>query len=353
MINGSFWKGKKVFLTGHTGFKGGWTSLWLKKMGATVKGFSLQPSSKPSFFEEAKIADGMDSTIGDIRDLNLLKKSIIDFHPEIVIHMAAQPLVLDSYTDPIYTYQTNIMGSINLFEAVRECNSVRVLVNVTTDKCYENNHSIWSYRENDSMGGFDPYSSSKACSEIITAAYRRSFFNKQSDVSLASVRAGNVIGGGDWAKDRLIPDVLRAFDIGKPAIIRNPQAIRPWQHVLEPISGYLILCEKLYKSGNKYAESWNFGPDESDTKSVRELLDQLVNLWPTDVKWLQDKTVHAHEEKILKLDISKAKALLKYHPRWDLSKTLQKITEWHLSWLNSLDIEQVSINQIKDFETTK
>ena len=350
MVNSEFWKGKKVFLTGHTGFKGGWTVLWLKKLGAVVKGYALAPNTEPSLFEISKIADGIESHIGDVRDLDTLKKSMADFGPEIVIHMAAQPLVLASYRDPVGTYQTNVMGTVNLFEAVRVCESVKAVVNVTTDKCYKNNEWVWGYRENEPMGGYDPYSSSKGCSELVTSAYRQSFFHDKTSVSIGSARAGNVIGGGDWSCDRLIPDALRAFDLGEPVIIRNPLATRPWQHVLEPVSGYLTLAQKLYITGCEYAEGWNFGPTSEGNKAVGEVLDYLVAHWPSDVSWVLDKRAQPHEAQLLKLDISKAKERLKWSPRWDLNTTLKKIIEWHDALANEEDMRAFTLSQIADFE---
>ena len=351
-MNSDFWKDKRVFVTGHTGFKGGWLVLWLKKMGVVVKGYSLEPSTTPSFFNVANMAEGMESEIGDVRDLETLKKSILNFAPEIVLHMAAQPLVRRSYQDPVGTYQTNVMGTVNLLESVRHCPSVKAVVNVTTDKCYENKEWIWAYRENESMGGYDPYSNSKGCSELVTSAYRQSFFQSQTSVSLASARAGNVIGGGDWSDDRLIPDVLKAFDLGKPVVIRNPLATRPWQHVLEPISGYLTLAEKLYASESEYAEGWNFGPNDEDAQPVGEVLDYLVVHWPTRASWSLDKSSQPHEAQLLKLDISKAKAKLNWAPRWNLNKAIQTIIDWHFAWINGEDMKEFSLKQIRDFEET-
>lgn len=350
MLNDKFWKEKKVFLTGHTGFKGSWMVLWLQKLGAKIKGYSLAPNTEPSLFEVAGISDGIESHIGDVRNLDDLKKSILDFSPEIVIHMAAQPLVLASYSDPVGTYQTNVMGTVNLFEAVRGCDSVQAVINVTTDKCYQNNEWAWGYRESEPMGGYDPYSNSKGCSELVTSAFRQSFFKDKTNVAVASARAGNVIGGGDWSDNRLIPDALKAFDTGIPASIRNPLAIRPWQHVLEPISGYLMLAEKLFYSENEYAEGWNFGPNDKDAKPVGEVLDFLVAHWPCDVKWVLDKTGQPHEAQFLKLDVSKAKLRLKWEPRWDLNKALKAIIDWHFAWRDGENMKAFSFNQIDDFE---
>lgn len=349
-MNLEFWKGKRVFITGHTGFKGGWTSLWLQKLGANVKGYALESSTSVSFYDAAKVADGIESQFGDVRDLDLLRKSMLAFAPEIVIHMAAQPLVRASYNDPVGTYQTNVMGTVNLFESVRSCDSVKAVVNVTTDKCYQNNEWEWGYRETEPMGGYDPYSNSKGCSELVSSAYRQSFFNQQSAVSLASARAGNVIGGGDWSDDRLIPDALKAFDAHKPVVIRNPLAIRPWQHVLEPISGYLTLAEKLCVVGDDFAEGWNFGPNEGDTKPVGEVMDYLVSNWPSGGTWVLDKYEQPHEAQLLKLDISKAKSRLKWEPKWSLDKALESIIQWHHSWLDGDEMQATTLNQIKEYE---
>jgi len=345
-----FWNGKKVFLTGHTGFKGGWMVLWLQKLGAIVKGYSLAPSTAVSLYDVAKISNLVESQFGDVRDLDLLSKSMLEFSPDIVIHMAAQPLVRASYIDPVGTYQTNVMGTVNLFEAVRVCESVKVVVNVTTDKCYHNNEWIWGYRENEPMGGHDPYSSSKGCSELITSAYRQSFFDNKSAVSLASARAGNVIGGGDWSNDRLIPDALKAFDSGTAVIIRNPLATRPWQHVLEPVSGYLELAEKLYLHGDDFAESWNFGPNDEGCQSVGQVMDYISDHWPSSASWDLDYSEQPHEALHLKLDISKAKTRLDWRPRWDLGKALRSIISWHGSWLRNANMNLVTINQINEYE---
>lgn len=351
-MNLDFWEGKRVFVTGHTGFKGGWMVLWLKKMGAIVKGYSLAPCTKPSLFEVANVAKGIESEISDIRDLGKLKKAVLNFAPEIVIHMAAQPLVRYSYQDPVGTYQTNIMGTVNLLESVRHCKSVRAVVNVTTDKCYENKEWVWAYRENEPMGGHDPYSSSKGCSELITSTYRSSFFTSDSNIALASARAGNVIGGGDWSSDRLIPDALKAFEKKVPVVIRNPQANRPWQHVLEPICGYLMLAEKLYSSGKQFAEGWNFGPNDEDARPVSEVLDHLAKEWPGEASWGLDGSQQPHEAQLLKLDISKAKVRLKWQPNWGLNTALRSIIEWHQAWMAGDDMENITLSQIKKYELT-
>jgi CDP-glucose 4,6-dehydratase len=349
-MNLEFWENKRVFVTGHTGFKGGWTVMWLEKLGAIVKGYSLEPDLDTSLFDLAKIDSLCDSHIADIRDLKTLKKSIIDFEPHIVIHMAAQPLVRVSYIDPVETYQVNVMGTVNLFEAVRESKSVKAVLNVTTDKCYHNNEWVWSYRENEPMGGHDPYSSSKGCSELITSAYQKSFFNMNSNVSLASARAGNVIGGGDWSKDRLIPDALKAFNSDQKLVIRNPFAIRPWQHVLEPVSGYLELIEKLYNSNDEYSEGWNFGPEDKDCIQVSEVIKFIADRWPSQVIWEEDLGENLHEAQLLKLDISKSKNKLSWKPRWGIEKALDTIIQWHQSWNDGLDMKDITLSQINDYE---
>ncbi|HSC67166.1 MAG TPA: CDP-glucose 4,6-dehydratase [Cellvibrio sp.] len=348
-IDESFWRGKRVFLTGHTGFKGSWLSLWLAHMGAVVKGFSLAPSTTPALFDIARIDQMMESDIGDIRDLYRLTHSMTEFNPDIVIHMAAQALVRLSYSEPLATYSTNVMGTLHVFEAARQCPSMRAIVNVTTDKCYENREWEWGYREHEPMGGHDPYSNSKGCAELITSAYRNSFFNKPESPALGSARAGNVIGGGDWATDRLIPDILRAFEKVEPVVIRNPQATRPWQHVLEPLSGYLVLAQALYLHGHKYAEGWNFGPRDEDVEPVEWILNQMVGTWGHGASWQLDTGNHPHEAKFLKLDISKARARLHWAPTWRLRQTLEKIIAWQHAWLAKQDMRLYSINEIKQY----
>ncbi|BDX22494.1 CDP-glucose 4,6-dehydratase [Polynucleobacter sp. TUM22923] len=357
-MNPSFWSGKKVFLTGHTGFKGSWLSLWLQQLGAQVTGYALQPPTNPSLFEVAQVAQGMTSIIGDIRDGTMLTNAMRQAAPDIVIHMAAQPLVRRSYVDPVETYSTNVMGTVNLLEAVRQTPSVRAIVNVTTDKCYENKEWVWGYRENEPMGGFDPYSSSKGCAELVTAAYRNSFFNSsqhsEHQVALATARAGNVIGGGDWAEDRLIPDILRAIQNGQRVNIRNPHATRPWQHVLEPLSGYLALAEKLYTDGAAFAEAFNFGPAEEDAKPVQWIVEQLTQSWGDGASWHLDGGTHPHEAHYLKLDCSKARATLGWQPHWQLGQTLQAIIVWHKAHSalkGSQDMRSLCLQQINDYST--
>lgn len=345
-----FWKDKSVFITGHTGFKGGWLSLWLQDCGAKLTGYSLKPKTNPNLYDTASVSDGMNSIFGDIRDLEFLTESLVASSPDVVFHMAAQPLVRFSYENPIDTYTTNVIGTINLFEAVRKSDSVRAVVNVTTDKCYENKEWIWGYREDDAMGGRDPYSSSKACSELVTQAYRKSFFNSHKAANIASGRAGNVIGGGDWAEDRLIPDILKALIDEKPVEVRNPFAIRPWQHVLEPLSGYLTLAERLWVDGEIYAGGWNFGPEERDIKRVSSVTEYLVEHWGAATGWVHDESEQPHEAQLLKLDISKAKSILNWSPTWNLNMALDSVIEWHQEWLKGRDLKSTTIRQIHAFE---
>lgn len=342
----SFWQGRSVFLTGHTGFKGGWLSLWLQDMGAEVHGYALAPPTTPSLFEVARIADGMaSSTIADIRDAVALSRAMELAQPEVVFHLAAQPLVRQSYVAPVETYATNVMGTVHLFEAVRATTGVRAVVNVTTDKCYENREWVWGYRENEPMGGHDPYSSSKACAELVTSAYRRSFL-EGAGVAVASARAGNVIGGGDWAADRLVPDTLRAFGEGRDVRIRNPGSVRPWQHVMEPLGGYLLLAERLCDAGMAYAEGWNFGPNDRDARTVEWIVRSLADAWGHGANWTTDSADNPHEAAYLKLDISKARSQLDWQPRWDLTTALDRTVEWHRSWLGGADMRATCLNQI-------
>ena len=350
VMNRTFWKDKRIFLTGHTGFKGSWLSLWLQDCGAIVRGYGLPPNTKSNMFDVTLVADGMQSVIGDVRDLEKLSKSMCDFSPEIVIHMAAQPLVRLSYENPVDTYSTNVMGTVNLLEAVRRTSTVKAVVNVTTDKCYENKEWIWGYREDEAMGGRDPYSNSKGCSELVTSAYRSSFFSGIGSAKIASGRAGNVIGGGDWARDRLIPDIFKAVGDNEPIVVRNPYATRPWQHVLEPLSGYLALAEQLYIHGDEYAQAWNFGPEDVDVKPVSDILEYVVNRWGDGASWIHDESEHPHEAQLLKLDISKAKRLLKWTPKWTLWCTLDSIIDWQKAWLNCEDMNAVTLKQIRQFE---
>jgi CDP-glucose 4,6-dehydratase len=344
-IRPDFWRGKRVLLTGHTGFKGSWLSLWLQSLGAQVQGFALRPPTTPDLFGIARVADGMASRIGDVRDLESVRRVFADAQPEIVIHMAAQPLVRFSYDDPVATYATNVMGTVHVLEAARSCGTVRAMVNVTTDKCYENREWAWGYREDEPMGGRDPYSNSKGCSELVTAAYRQSFL-AGTGIALASARAGNVIGGGDWARDRLVPDTLKAFERGEHVSIRNPEAIRPWQHVLEPLSGYLTLAERLWDDGQAFAEGWNFGPRDDDALPVRWIVNHLARLWGPEAGLSIDSQPHVHEAHYLKLDISKARHRLGWTPRWSLATALEHIVTWHQAWLADQDMQDRCMQQI-------
>lgn len=345
-----FWAGKRVLVTGHTGFKGSWLSIWLQRMGADVTGYSLSPPTSPNMFEDARVAQGMHSCTGDIRDLDTLQGVVSGRQPEIILHLAAQPLVRYSYTNPVETYATNVMGTVNLLEAARHAGSVRVILCITSDKCYENREWLWGYRENEPMGGHDPYSSSKGCSELVIAAYRHSYFSGQQSVAVASARAGNVIGGGDWAEDRLIPDIVRAMMSACKVIIRNPEAIRPWQHVLEPLSGYLLLAEGLWRDPERYAGGCNFGPHDSDARPVSWIADRLTCIWGGDAGWSLDGREHPYEARYLKLDISKARMLLKYEPRLDLGLALEWVAQWYLAYQRGDNVRLLTEQQIKAFE---
>ena len=357
-MNPLFWKDRKVFLTGHTGFKGSWLSLWLQILGAKTTGYALNPKTTPSIFEVAKVAQGMNSIIGDIRDGKALVDCLNVHLPEIVIHLAAQPLVRQSYVDPLETYSTNVMGTVNLLEAVRKTPSVRAVVIVTSDKCYENKEWEWGYRETEPMGGLDPYSSSKGCAELIVAAYRASFFNfngfTNNYVGIATARAGNVIGGGDWAQDRLVPDLLSAFQIGQPAIIRFPQSTRPWQHVIEPLNGYMLLAQKLYIDGPSYANSWNFGPSEEESCKVQWIADKFTQLWGNGAKWIDATSgTNPHEAIKLKLDSSRAKHALGWKPKWSLNQAIENIVMWHKGYIAGNDMRAMTIRQIEEYSISK
>lgn len=354
-VNPSFWSGKHVFLTGHTGFKGGWLSLWLASMGAKVTGYALTPNTAPNFFEVAQVEDELEqSHIADIRDLEKLQKAMADAKPEIVIHMAAQPLVRYSYVNPVETYATNVMGTVHVLESMRTLDCVRAAVIVTTDKCYENKEWAWGYRENEPMGGYDPYSNSKGCAELVSSAYRQSYFSPekyaQHKVAIASARAGNVIGGGDWSEDRLIPDAIKAFEAKQELIIRNPKATRPWQHVLEPLSGYLILAQALYEHGAQFDGGWNFGPRDEDARPVQEVINLLIKNWGSLASWQQDQSEQPHEAHSLKLDCSKARQYLNWIPRWTLEQAIEKITQWQHGVQNSMDMKKLSQEQIRIYQ---
>ncbi|MDQ7096249.1 CDP-glucose 4,6-dehydratase [Desulfosporosinus sp. PR] len=346
----NFWLGKRVFITGHTGFKGSWLSLWLQTLGAEVCGYSLQPPSNPSLFELTRAQEGMISIEGNILDLPYLHKHINQFKPEIIIHMAAQSLVRHSYQFPIDTLAVNIMGTAHLLEAVRRVDSVRVAVNVTSDKCYENREWLWGYRENDPMGGHDPYSCSKGCAELVTSSYRRSYFMAENAVQVATARAGNVIGGGDWATDRIIPDCFLAIRQGEPIFLRNPEAVRPWQHVLEPLAGYLRLAEMLWFNGQQYAESWNFGPDDSHAWRVQDVVETLCSLWGKDAKWIAKSDATEHEAHYLKLDSSKAVQKLGWARKMNMFDTLSMTVEWYKNYYNGADPWLISTKQIQAYQ---
>jgi CDP-glucose 4,6-dehydratase len=353
-MNPAFWHGKRVLLTGHTGFKGSWLSLWLQALGAQVVGYALAPPTNPSLFDVADVGQGMTSILGDIRDLAQLQAVFAEHRPEIVIHMAAQPLVRYSYQNPVETYFTNVMGTVHLLEAVRNTPGVKAVVNITTDKCYENREWVWGYRENEPMGGFDPYSNSKGCAELVSAAYRSSFFNAnnyaQHGVATATVRAGNVIGGGDWAQDRLMPDILAAFEQGRTVEIRNPNAIRPWQHVMEPLRGYLTLAEQLFDHGPSFGEGWNFGPNDEDAKPVGWIVEQMAALWGLDAQWQIDTGEHPHEAHYLKLDISKARSRLNWHPALRLKDALALIIDWSKQREAGANMRQLTLAQLQAYQ---
>jgi len=352
-MNPNFWKNKVVLITGHTGFKGSWLSLWLQHLGANVIGYALQPPTKPSLFDKADVASGMLSIEGDIRHLEHVKQVFHEHQPEIVIHMAAQPLVRYSYQAPVETYETNVMGTLNILEGIKSIKSVRAAIMVTTDKCYENKEWLWAYRENEAMGGYDPYSSSKACAELLIASYRSSYFLSQKDpqyqTSIASVRAGNVIGGGDWAEDRLVPDIIRAIQNKELVSIRQPNAIRPWQHVLEPLSGYILLAEKLYSNGEKYSQAWNFGPYEQDAKPVEWMVKKITQLWGEGAAWEVHFDDTLHEATYLKLDCSRAHHQLNWFPKWSLETSLKKIVDWHKVEFESKSLRSMCLEQISDY----
>jgi len=354
MLNRSFWKGRRVFLTGHTGFKGSWLSLWLNTLGARVTGYALSPPTQPSLFVQADVARRVDTISADIRDFARLKSAISECRPEVVIHMAAQSVVRKGYQDPIETYSSNVMGTVNLLEALRQLGQSCVVVNVTSDKCYQNKEWSWGYRENDPLGGHDPYSNSKACAELVASAFCDSYFHADNSgrivTAVASARAGNVIGGGDWTSDQLIPDLMRSFISGKPCLIRSPTAIRPWQFVLEPLRGYLMLAERLAENAPRFVSAWNFGPAEFDAKPVAWIADRLVQLWGDGAAWQNDQAVHPQEAHYLKLDVSKATEGLGWKPVLPLSEALGWVAEWYRMYQRGGGLEEVTLKQINCYE---
>ena len=350
--NKGFWRDKRVIITGHTGFKGSWLSLWLNSLGAQITGYALDPLTDPNLFNAFEIEKSIIDLRHDIRDLSVLKDVIKSTKPEIIIHMAGQTLVRESYKDPVGTYATNVMGTVNLLEATRSCDSVRVILVITSDKCYENREIDYGYCESDPMGGHDPYSSSKGCAELVTSAFRRSFFEDDSVVAVASARAGNVIGGGDWAADRIIPDAIRAFSEEHTLKVRNPDAIRPWQHVLEPLSGYMTLCEKMWDHSSEFSEGWNFGPEDESVQTVEKVADRVSSLWDDHATWEKSNRDHPHEATLLKLDITKAKDRLGWAPKWDLDTTLEKTVSWYKSYYNGINMYEMSLNQIAEYQAS-
>ena len=349
-----FWKDRKVFITGHTGFKGSWLSLWLQRLKAHVVGYSLPAPTTPSLYELADVASGMVSIVGDVRDYPLLRKSLEIHRPEIVFHMAAQSVVRLSYKDPIDTYSTNVMGTVHLLEAVRHLSGRAAIVNVTSDKSYKNKEWIWGYRETDRLGGYDPYSNSKACSELVTQAFANSFFSaaavKNPDKSVATARAGNVIGGGDWTQDQLVPDVVNAFHEGRPVVLRSPHAVRPWQFVLDCLGGYMTLAEKLCLEGTRYAGPWNFGPHLDDTLAVGDLVERLISKWPGKASWIQDAGSHPHEAGSLRLDTSKTVQQLGWKPRLVVTEALDWIVDWYARYFQGAKAKALCVEQIQRFE---
>jgi CDP-glucose 4,6-dehydratase len=353
-MNQDFWRKKKVLLTGHTGFKGSWLSLWLQSLGTELVGYSLPPPTHPSLYDLAQVENGMESIRGDVLDLEHLRRVVREHRPEIIFHMAAQSLVRRSYADPVGTYATNVMGTVNVLEAIRNTPAVQAVVIVTTDKCYENCEDQRAYRETDRLAGFDPYSSSKACAELVTAAFRKSFFiakSREVTTGVASARAGNVIGGGDWAADRLVPDVMRAILEGKELLVRNPDAVRPWQHVMDPLCGYLMLAEKLCEDPVRFSESWNFGPDESETLSVSAVLERLGALWGPPPLWRYDGGPQPHEARYLKLDCTKAKTELGWLPQWSLNLALEATVRWYQAQQLHQDVRSLTLKQIRTYQS--
>ncbi len=350
-----FWKGKRVFVTGHTGFKGSWLSLWLQSMGTNLTGYALAPRPEINMFDTTRVASGMHSIIGDIRDYGALSTAMMNAQPEIVLHLAAQPLVVQSFKDPVETYSTNVMGTVYVLEAVRSIPSVRAVVVITTDKCYENREWVWGYRETDNLGGYDPYSNSKACVELVCSAYRSSYFNLSdnsiSGARLATARAGNVIGGGDWSENRILPDLIRAFATGTTANVRNPMAVRPWQHVLDPLYGYLMLAEQLFENGADVSDAWNFGPASNDCRTVGWIADQLAYEWGDGANWSNQGSLPFHETNFLSLDCRKAELRLGWKPKWDIEKSLREVVSWYRAFLSGGDMRDLTMSQLRQFNS--
>lgn len=347
VIERDFWRGRRVFLTGHTGFKGAWMALILRHLGAVAYGYALPTDDDRSIFDAAGVVNDIDHSIGDVRDLRQMHGALARAEPEIVIHMAAQSLVRRSYAEPVDTYAVNVMGTVNLLEAIRHVSSIKAALIVTSDKCYDNAGWVWGYRENERFGGHDPYSNSKGCAELVTDAYRRSFFHTPGSTAIASCRAGNVVGGGDWSADRLVPDAMRAFGDRKPLRIRNPAAVRPWQHVIDPVLAYLELAERLTQQGPAFAEGWNFGPASTSEVPVSRIVDGLVSLWGDGARWELDGNEHPHEANFLKLDCSKAAARIGWRPLIDLEETLQLTVEWYKAAQNQRNLRTLSLEQIE------
>jgi len=347
------WQGRRVFLTGHTGFKGSWLALWLARLGAQIRGYALDPSTEPNLFNQASVSSVVEDVRGDVRDYAKLEASMVEFAPDVVFHLAAQPIVRRSYVDPVGTYGTNVMGTVHLMEAIRRTPSVRAAVCVTTDKCYQNQEWIWPYRETDPLGGYDPYASSKACAEIVSAAYRSSFFPterlQEHHVGLATARAGNVMGGGDWSEDRLIPDLIRGFRSNQPVLIRRPNAIRPWQHVLDPLHGYLMLAQELLAQPARFASAYNFGPSDEDIWPVERIATKLVRMWGDGASWIRDSVPSVHEDQVLRLDASKARVELGWKPRLGIEAALEWTTEWYRAWNQGDNMAEFTEKQIAEY----
>lgn len=352
-VTPEFWSGKRVFLTGHTGFKGSWLALWLHSLGADVTGYSLEPNTEPNHFDAIALPEIVTSIIGDIRDVDALRTAMTNARPDIVLHLAAQPLVRESYSDPLGTYETNVMGTANVLESVRSCETVRSVVIITTDKVYENKEQDIAYVETDALGGFDPYSNSKACTELVTSSYVQSFFNADNyaehGVAIATARAGNVFGGGDWAKDRLVPDLIRAYEAGVAPTIRFPGSVRPWQHVLEPLRGYLFLARALFEHGTAFNGAFNFGPRESDAQNVKTICDIVSGILGVSGDWVTDEGQNPHEAGLLKLDIAKAKATLAWEPKTNLEQGLAMTTHWYKNFRDAADVRELSLADIRAF----